>query len=321
MTLRRYVGAKCEMSKASQEAQHARDTASATLYTPRSAQVCSKPLSTFINEYDELVRAFFFTIMNARRIDEMRNHAARALAAVSDDPDKRVPQLTEETFLRVREFSALFSRNLVVGMANNFFSYISESLQLVLQRKPEVLRSSEKLTNEEVLQFSDMSELVAYMADKKVNDLAYGGLKGLEDYVRDRLGEEMFSNSEERTRLTILAELRNIHTHNRGLVNEVFLKRVGRAAYGNMTFELGKLAHAGFEDFAMLSRNAIEVAVRLDENLASKFGIVREPYRPPVPMTREAPTSGAGVETEFNESNASQTLPVVTEGGTSGVGS
>jgi hypothetical protein len=190
-------------------------------------------------------------------------------------------------FKRVRENSPLLSRNLVVGMANNFFSYVSEMLQHVLRRKPEVLRSSERLTNEEVLQFTRVKELVAYMADKKVNELAYGGLKGVEDYVRDRLGIAMFDNEDERIKLTILAELRNIHTHNRGVVNEIFLKRVGHRQFGDFEFTLDKKTHVNFDQFVLLSRNAIDVASRLDANLGKKFSVRRTAYSKRLPRKDE----------------------------------
>jgi hypothetical protein len=187
------------------------------LYNPRGTGRCSDPLYRFISEYDDIVQAFFFTVVTAARIDEVRRIASRALEEdedtfkgeqVKDTPKGEKEHLKGEAFKRVRKFSPLLSRNLVVGMANNFFSYVSEMLQHVLRRKPEALRSSERLTNEEVLQFTRVKELIAYMADKKVNELAYGGLKGVEEYVRERLGIAMFDNEDERIKLTILAELR-----------------------------------------------------------------------------------------------------------------
>ncbi|CAL77377.1 hypothetical protein BRADO3599 [Bradyrhizobium sp. ORS 278] len=270
------------------------------LYDPRSLGSCSDPLFRFICEYDDLVQAFFFTVITAAHVDEMRAVTEKVLGTVKNalkntgdeqpeaqQPDTQAHFRDGPTFKRLRRYSPLLSRNMVVGMANNFFSYISEMLQLVLRRKPEVLRSSERLTNEEVLQFTRVKELVAYMADKKVNELAYGGLKGVEDYVRDRLGIDLFANDDERARLTILAELRNIHTHNRGVVNEVFLKRVGRKSYAGLDFALHQKTHVDFDRFVMLSRNAIEVAIRLDVALGRKFHLRRRPYTKIAPQEPE----------------------------------
>jgi hypothetical protein len=259
-----------------------------TLYNPSATDRCSEPLYRFISEYDDIIGAFLFTIMMATQMDEMRNIAARALDQVKNTVKAETEYQNRAAFKRVRKYSPFFSRNLVVGMANNFFSYVSEVLQIVLQRRPEALRSSERLTNEEVLQFARIKELIAYMADKKVNELAYGGLKGVEEYVKDRLGVSMFENDDERVRLTILAELRNIHTHNRGIVNEIFLKRVGRHKYQSFNFKLDQPTHVDFDQFITLSRNAIEVAVRLDKNLAKKFRIKRTLYRRKLLDQREA---------------------------------
>jgi hypothetical protein len=257
------------------------------LYDPRGTGRCSDPLYRFISEYDDIVQAFFFTVLTATNIDKVRGIVSRALEEnedtfkgeqVKDTSKGEKEHLKGEAFKRVRKFSPLLSRNLVVGMANNFFSYVSEMLQHVLRRKPEALRSSERLTNEEVLQFTRVKELIAYMADKKVNELAYGGLKGVEEYVRERLGIAMFDNEDERIKLTILAELRNVHTHNRGIVNELFLKRVGQKKYGDFDFTLGKTMHVDFDKFVVLSRNAIDVAIRLDANLGKKFGVRRTAF-------------------------------------------
>lgn len=258
------------------------DRVFAQFYRPHKAEKCSEPLYRFISEYDDLVGAFFFTVMNARRMDEVQGIAKRALDQIKSPPGNEPSDNTDfgdgPVFKQVRKYGPLLSRNLVIGMANNFFSYVSEMLQIVLRRKPEVLRSSERLTNEEVLQFTRMSELVAYMADKKVNELAYGGIRGVEDYVRERLGVSLFDSEEQRVKLTVLAELRNIHTHNRGIVNEIFLRRVGQPKLGSLTFRQNKTAYVGFDDFIILSRNAIDLALRLDANLAKKFGIRRLPY-------------------------------------------
>src|SRR5690349_6447313 len=116
------------------------------------------------------------------------------------------------------------------------------------------------------------------MADKKLNELAYGGIRGVQDCVRDRLGVALFEDDEQRMKLTVLSELRNIHTHNRGVVNEMLLKRVGQPKFGSLRFRQGGLTHVDFDVFIVLSRSAIDLALRLDTNLAGKFGIRRLPY-------------------------------------------
>jgi hypothetical protein len=178
----------------------------------------------------------------------------------------------------IRRYAGQSSRNVVVGMANNFFSYISEVLQSVLTNRPEILRSSERITTEEVLQFSNVGDIVAYVADRKLNELSYGGLKGVESFLKERLGVGLFESDQERVLLTILSELRNIHTHNRGIINRLFLSRVGRTSYQNFEFQLGERSQTSLDEFAVLARNAIDIALRLDRRLSEKFSLEVRPF-------------------------------------------
>jgi hypothetical protein len=87
-----------------------------------------------------------------------------------------------------------------------------------------------------------------------------------------------FSQTSNDVRPALATELRNIHTHNRGIVNEIFLKRVGQKKYGDFDFTLDETTRVDFEKFVILSRNAIDVAMRLDANLGKKFGVRRMAY-------------------------------------------
>jgi hypothetical protein len=88
----------------------------------------------------------------------------------------------------------------------------------------------------------------------------------------------MFVDDQQRTLLTILIELRNIHTHNRGIVNQLFLNRIGDG-HSKFKFVLGEHYHVVFDGFVLLSRNAIEVAKLLDKRLIEKFGLKHARYK------------------------------------------
>jgi len=46
-----------------------------------------------------------------------------------------------------------------------------------------------------LLDFKTRADLVSYLADRKVNELSYGGIKGIEKYMQDVFGIDMFSES------------------------------------------------------------------------------------------------------------------------------
>jgi hypothetical protein len=53
-----------------------------TLYRPSETEECSEAMFRFIAEYDTIVQAFFFTVMTAVHIDEVKDIAANALGKI-----------------------------------------------------------------------------------------------------------------------------------------------------------------------------------------------------------------------------------------------
>ncbi len=241
------------------------------IYEPDPKLATSEPFYRFAAEYMDIINLFFFIVMTASHVDKVRNTAHKALAkALPDEYDPNAPD-TSHAFTRVRTYGYLLSRHLLTTMVNNLSSYLSEIIQLVVSKRYEVLRSSEKLSTEEILQFTRVSDIVGYIADKKVNELSYGGLREVEHFLADRLGLTLFASDEERLLLTIFIELRNITTHNRAVVNALFLKRVGVTQFHKSTFTIGKIHHVDYDEFTLLAENAMKVATRLDRDLTTKF--------------------------------------------------
>src|SRR5262249_47047970 len=143
----------------------------------------------------------------------------------------------------------------------------------------EILRSSERVTTEEILQFQKMKDIRSFLADRKISELSYGGLRMTQDFIHDRLGVSLFERAEEEQLLTAFVELRNIHTHNRGIINRLFLNRVGRSKHKDFNFKIGELYHVNFPEFIRLTNNCIIVARRLDDAIAKKFKLKRVSFR------------------------------------------
>jgi hypothetical protein len=247
-------------------------------YDPRDTDTCTDAFYRFIVDYEKIIGLFLFTVTTASQVDRMQAVAAHALADVKERA-KPVEQFNKKVLeKRIREYSRLLSRDLIVSMVNNFHCYLSEVLQDVMDKKHEVLRSSERITTEEALQFNRIQDLRAFIADKKINELSYGGLRQIQDFISERLGVEMFASDEQRSLLAIFVELRNVHTHNRGTLNQLFLNRIG-AGHRRFSFKLGDAYHVDLDEFVLLSRNAIDVALNLDDKLAIKFKLKRARYK------------------------------------------
>lgn len=140
-----------------------------------------------------------------------------------------------------------------------------------------MLKSNEMVKIEDVMRFTDYDSLTTWLVEKKINDLMYSGIRGIEDFLRERTGLKIADSDKERCLLSICIELRNIYTHNRGHVNEIFLKRLPKNKH-DFLFEEGKYFHTGFDDLTALSNNTLVLAVRLDERISKKYKIPRKRY-------------------------------------------
>jgi hypothetical protein len=149
---------------------------------------------------------------------------------------------------------------------NDFFSGLVQAAAL---KRPETISSSTQLKVEDVLRFSSHRKLVEFLVDRKINELAYGGLKDMERYLAERLGIMMFNDETERSLLKLFVEARNINVHNGGVVNSIFANRVG--VVDGFNYHIGKRFHVDFDDLIRMSENAMRVAMRLDREIAAKF--------------------------------------------------
>ncbi|HXA39136.1 MAG TPA: hypothetical protein VNW53_09060 [Phenylobacterium sp.] len=242
----------------------------------------SRPLFRYFDEHQRYISFFMFVNNLASRADEVRVTAAEALLKVYPEEAqeaRRYREMTENpslVFDQLKAFADIQSRNLLLTAVNNFLCYFSEAIQAAMAKRPEMLRSSATMRVDEVLTFRRRSELVAYLVDRQVNELSYGGLLRMEEYMRDRLGIEPFITEDSRSLMIVAIELRNVHTHARGIINDLFLGRVKE--HMGFKFVRGRRFHVDLDEFANIMSNNIEVACRIDTALASKFGIRRKRF-------------------------------------------
>jgi hypothetical protein len=248
------------------------------LLIPTPSEPCTRPLSLFLNEHWQIFEFLFFTSHLAVAQDQTRLHAVRALAKGGSEEDQKRLELAEKnkdaTFKKFQSFGQFYSDTMVVRLVDNFLCYLSELIQLCMKTKPEVLRSSEMVKIEDILKLSNMDEVIEFLVERKINELSYGGTKELNQFCSDRLGMSIWNNEDERGVLSVGVELRNIITHNRGIVNALFLSRLRNTVHP-FEFRLGRAFHADFDQLVVLANHMINIARRLDAQAAEKFGINR----------------------------------------------
>lgn len=170
----------------------------------------------------------------AQRADEVRRVSSEALYEVATDEAKKeaykksidAAKRGEILGSFMRRHGRLIAEMLLTTIVDNFLAYISELMALVFRHRPETLRSSETVRLDFVLQHGAMEDLIAAIADKRVSDLSYRGMRDLADELAERLGFILYVDQDDLKRAIRLIEIRNLIVHNRGLVNRLFLSRI-----------------------------------------------------------------------------------------------
>lgn len=252
------------------------------IFYPSRDTVCTEPFSRFLKEYYSHLDFFFFVIQLVSKADQGRVVASKALIVAETDPERIAgyqnsidnPDLVLK---QLSKHSTVVSQNLTNGIANAFQRYFSSIINSAAVKRPELMSSSQTIRVDDVLKFNRHKDLIAFIIDRKINELSYGGLSDMEKYFDDRLGVKMFEDDRQRGLLRLLVEARNINVHNGGIVNELFVARVGLVE--GFTFKKGKIFHVDMDSLASLSENAMRVAMQIDALVGAKFRLQRKAHR------------------------------------------
>lgn len=252
-----------------------------TISLPERNELCSLQARKFLRRHFLIFDLFYFGVDLASRADDVRRTATEALAKIGDEKSlarlKEVEENPNPAQAKLNSFANLQSENIVIRVVDNFLSYLSEIIQVAIKKQPKILMSEETIKVEDVLRFSRYSDLVSYLVEKKINDLSYSSIRDVEQFMKKRTGIAMFESDEDRTLLVLGIELRNIYTHNRGVVSETTMRKLSNLDH-HWDLKKGKRFGANYDEVVLLANNVIETGRRIDESFAKKFSIRRKRY-------------------------------------------
>lgn len=180
-----------------------------------------------------------------------------------------------ETAHTFRYHSPLLAEMVMLRMADNYLTYLSELLTTAFLARPEMLKSGEQVRIDFVLQHATMSDLVASLAERKVDRLSYIGMEDLAAYFGDELKLPLFSSDGDLARAIRIIETRNIIVHNRGVVNDRYRKRV----HGS-TLPVGERVVLNTGDEQDASFFLADAAYNLDTRAIAKYKLEALPLGP-----------------------------------------
>jgi hypothetical protein len=252
------------------------------VFYPHRDTVCTDAFSRFLGEYHANLDFFFFVVQLVARVDENRLIASKALLTAETDPAKRANYERsiadpDAALDQLKKHSTVQSRNLTNGIVNAFQRYFSAIINAAALKRPELLSSAQTVRVDDVLRFKKHRDLIAFIIDRKINELSYGGLAEMERYFDDRMGVRLFEDSRQRDLLLFFFEVRNINVHNGGVVNDIFSSRVG--SIPEFPYAKGEALHIDMDALITLSENAMRVAMHIDSAVGLKFGLQRKAHR------------------------------------------
>jgi hypothetical protein len=108
---------------------------------------------------------------------------------------------------------------------DSFLVYITDLLAMIFQARPEILKSKQMVTVDFVLEHLVAEDLIPALVERKVNELSYLGMKDVADFFQKKLHLPLFAEQAHLAQATVYVDMRNLITHNRGIVNRIFKQR------------------------------------------------------------------------------------------------
>ena len=158
----------------------------------------------------------------------------------------------------------------------SFDLYLIRILKIVMTARPDVLKSGGQISARAVLELGSPAEIVSFLAEKKINELAYRPLSALVEYIDDELGLELFGSKEAYHTVLVATEVRNLIAHNDCCVNETFERRTRGVSVEIEPTSDGKLILT--DEWLRRSSYGLDgVVFDFDEQVASKYNLERQP--------------------------------------------
>jgi hypothetical protein len=187
------------------------------------------PCAAFYEDQGRTLRFLVLVRRLAAQADASGLASAEALLRLSDDAAdraqaQRILDRGDFTQRELDEFTQLLLQMVLARSVDNYLTYVSELLRLVLRTRPETLDGETKVEVAFVLGHETMEELHVALADQRVDELAQSGFGELAGTLRDELGFSLFDDSGRLDLATRLVAARNVIVANRGVVDRSYLE-------------------------------------------------------------------------------------------------
>jgi hypothetical protein len=241
----------------------------------RTPDLVTAPCQTYLDEYHGCIEYMIFISRLAAASDRVQETARRALEeiqALSEEEMVNHIAASGRTTQTLRDrHSRMILETVLCRCVDNLLTYIADMLRLIFSIRPETLKSGEKISFKEALSQVNMTDLIAYITDKKVNELSYMGLNALNGYCVGRLGMDLFLDNNQRLSAIKSVEARNIIVHNRSKINQIYCRKAGFDRT-----HIGNLISISFDAVVDAAANMTELAISIGQRASLKFELFQK---------------------------------------------
>lgn len=132
-------------------------------------------------------------------------------------PDSAVAQM--ETH------SAVLNEMVFCRGVNSFLTYLADLMTLIYQKYPKKLPSNKQTTYGFCIEHHMAGDLIPALAEETVLGLTHQNLEALAKYFKKNLDLVLFTKDADSANASLCVDIRNVITHNRGIVNRFFIHR------------------------------------------------------------------------------------------------
>ena len=125
-----------------------------------------------------------------------------------------------------RQFSELIRILGLTYLVTIFEGYLVDIVREILIAHPDALKSKRQLTAEEVLTQGGREQIISYLAEKEVEELLYCSFPDVVKYFDSKFNINLNTSGVSAEKITEILATRNIHVHNKGVVNQRFRQLV-----------------------------------------------------------------------------------------------
>jgi len=178
------------------------------------------------------------------------------------------PPPPESAVAQMDIHSAVLREMVFCRGVNSFLTYLADLMTLIYEKYPKKLPSNKQTTYRFCIEHHMAGDLISALAEETVMELTHQSLDALAKYFKKNLDLVLFTKHAHSAKAELCVDIRNVITHNRGIVNRFFIQRNPRFAD-----DLGKRVVLREQDTREMLGTLGYCARQLDLRAIKKFGL------------------------------------------------